>query len=86
MERVMALKVAVLGATGMVGREVLGILAERGFPADEVIALPVTNTSVEQLSKLLAETFYRAFQSRNVARVSVFVEETPGQGAETHAP
>lgn len=39
MERVMALKVAVLGATGMVGREVLGILAERGFPADEVIAL-----------------------------------------------
>src|SRR5690242_18265755 len=39
MERVMALKVAVLGATGMVGREVLGILAERGFPATEVIAL-----------------------------------------------
>jgi aspartate-semialdehyde dehydrogenase len=35
----MALKVAVLGATGMVGREVLNILAERGFPAAEVIAL-----------------------------------------------
>lgn len=35
----MALKVAVLGATGMVGREILGILAERGFPAEEVIAL-----------------------------------------------
>lgn len=35
----MALKVAVLGATGMVGREVLSILAERGFPAAEVIAL-----------------------------------------------
>jgi aspartate-semialdehyde dehydrogenase len=35
----MALKVAVLGATGMVGREILGILAERGFPAAEVIAL-----------------------------------------------
>ncbi len=35
----MALKVAVLGATGMVGREILSILAERGFPADEVIAL-----------------------------------------------
>lgn len=39
MERRMALKVAVLGATGMVGREILSILAERGFPADEVIAL-----------------------------------------------
>lgn len=35
----MALKVAVLGATGMVGREILSILAERGFPADEVIPL-----------------------------------------------
>jgi len=32
-------KVAVSGATGNVGREVLAILAERAFPADEVIAL-----------------------------------------------
>ena len=35
----MGYKVAVVGATGNVGREMLGILAERGFPADEVIAL-----------------------------------------------
>ena len=35
----MALKVAVLGATGMVGREILSILAERGFPATEMYAL-----------------------------------------------
>ena len=35
----MALKVAVIGATGMVGREILSILAERAFPATEVIAL-----------------------------------------------
>ena len=39
MERRMALKVAVLGATGMVGREILSILAERGFPADTMYAL-----------------------------------------------
>jgi aspartate-semialdehyde dehydrogenase len=39
MEIRMALKVAVLGATGMVGREILSILAERGFPAEEVFAL-----------------------------------------------
>lgn len=39
MEILMALKVAVLGATGMVGREILSILAERGFPATETIAL-----------------------------------------------
>jgi len=35
----MGYKVAVVGATGNVGREMLGILAERSFPADEVVAL-----------------------------------------------
>ena len=35
----MGYKVAVVGATGSVGRELLAILAEREFPADEVIAL-----------------------------------------------
>ena len=35
----MAFKVAVVGATGAVGGEMLNILAEREFPADEVVAL-----------------------------------------------
>src|SRR5437773_651765 len=35
----MGYKVAVVGATGNVGREMLGILDERSFPADEVVAL-----------------------------------------------
>jgi len=35
----MGFKVAVVGATGNVGREILTTLAERNFPADEVIAL-----------------------------------------------
>ncbi len=35
----MGYKVAVVGATGNVGREMLAILAERDFPADEVVAL-----------------------------------------------
>mgnify|MGYP000120059894 FL=1 len=35
----MGYKVAVVGATGNVGREMLNILAERQFPADEVVAL-----------------------------------------------
>src|SRR3954451_5695619 len=35
----MGYKVAVVGATGNVGREMLNILAERRFPADEVVAL-----------------------------------------------
>ncbi|MFZ5731659.1 MAG: aspartate-semialdehyde dehydrogenase [Pseudomonadota bacterium] len=35
----MGYKVAVVGATGNVGREMLNILSERSFPADEVVAL-----------------------------------------------
>jgi aspartate-semialdehyde dehydrogenase len=35
----MGFKVAVVGATGNVGREMLSVLDERGFPADEVVAL-----------------------------------------------
>ncbi len=35
----MGYKVAVVGATGNVGREMLNILEERQFPADEVVAL-----------------------------------------------
>src|SRR6266404_29993 len=35
----MGYKVAVVGATGNVGRQMMEILAERSFPADEVVAL-----------------------------------------------
>src|SRR4051812_17849384 len=35
----MGYKVAVVGATGVVGHEMLNILAERRFPADEVTAI-----------------------------------------------
>ena len=35
----MSYKIAVVGATGNVGREMLNILAERQFPASEVVAL-----------------------------------------------
>ena len=35
----MGFRIAIAGATGNVGREMLNILEERGFPADEVVAL-----------------------------------------------
>ncbi len=35
----MGYKIAIIGATGNVGREMLNILDERGFPADTVVAL-----------------------------------------------
>ena len=37
--QIMGFKVAIAGATGNVGREMLDILAERAFPVSEVVAL-----------------------------------------------
>ena len=46
----MGYRVAVVGATGNVGREVLNILAERKFPADEVFALASSRSIGKELS------------------------------------
>jgi aspartate-semialdehyde dehydrogenase len=46
----MGYKIAVIGATGNVGREMLTILAEREFPADEVIALASENSVGREVS------------------------------------
>jgi len=46
----MGYKVAVIGATGNVGREMLTILAEREFPADEVVALASENSVGREVS------------------------------------
>jgi aspartate-semialdehyde dehydrogenase len=43
-------KVAVVGATGNVGREMLGILAERRFPVSEVVALASTQSIGREVS------------------------------------
>src|SRR5947209_7554280 len=49
-EKIMGFKVAVAGATGNVGREMLDILAERRFPADEVVALASSRSIGREVS------------------------------------
>lgn len=46
----MGYRVAVVGATGNVGREMLNILAERNFPADEVIPLASSRSTGKDVS------------------------------------
>jgi len=46
----MGYRVAVVGATGNVGREMLNILAERKFPADEVVALASSRSIGREVS------------------------------------
>src|SRR2546429_3909945 len=50
LELTMGYKVAVVGATGNVGREMLGVLAERSFPADEVVALASRRSQGSEVS------------------------------------
>lgn len=46
----MSYKIAVVGATGNVGREILSILDEREFPAGEVVALASRNSKGKEVS------------------------------------
>jgi len=46
----MGYKIAVIGATGNVGREILTTLAERKFPVDEVVALASEKSVGKQVS------------------------------------
>jgi aspartate-semialdehyde dehydrogenase len=46
----MSYGVAVVGATGNVGREILGVLAERAFPARDVVALASTSSIGTEVS------------------------------------
>ncbi|HUO89188.1 MAG TPA: aspartate-semialdehyde dehydrogenase [Rhizomicrobium sp.] len=46
----MTYKVAVVGATGNVGREMLNVLSERAFPAREVVALASTRSTGTEVS------------------------------------
>lgn len=46
----MSYKVAVVGATGNVGREILKILSERRFPASEVVALASRKSAGKEVS------------------------------------
>ncbi len=46
----MGYRVAVVGATGAVGAEILNILAERDFPADEVVALASSRSMGKEVS------------------------------------
>ncbi|MEY4616322.1 MAG: hypothetical protein RJB66_1282 [Pseudomonadota bacterium] len=49
------------------------------FPKNEVMLLPIVNTSVELLSELLCKELWASLQSLGIAGMQVQVEETLGQ-------
>lgn len=53
------------------------------FPKNETIWLPITNTSVEQLSELFAKNLMNEFKGSQVGKIEITIEETRGQSATT---
>ena len=51
------------------------------FPVIETIWLPITNTSVENLSLVFAKNIFKKIKDLGVTKLQVSVEETHGQSA-----
>jgi len=51
------------------------------FPSEDVVWLPVVNTTVEELARVVADEVVRNLSHPNVRRITVWVEESPGQSA-----
>ncbi|GAG93607.1 unnamed protein product, partial [marine sediment metagenome] len=51
------------------------------FPSEDVVWLPVVNTTVEELARVVAGEMVRNLPYPNVRRITVWVEESPGQSA-----
>jgi len=82
----MGYRVAVVGATGLVGQEMLHILAERAFPADDVIAL-ASRKSLGQEARYGERTLkVKALDTFDFTGIDIALFAAGGSVAEEYAP
>ena len=82
----MGYKIAVLGATGNVGREMLNILAEREFPADEVVALASRRSQGTEVSHGDRNLKVRALDTYDFTGTDICLMATSGAMSAEWAP
>ena len=82
----MGYKIAVLGATGNVGREMLNILAEREFPADEVVALASRRSQGTEVSYGDRNLKVKALETYDFAGTDICLMATSGTLSAEWAP
>ncbi|MBX3489577.1 aspartate-semialdehyde dehydrogenase [Parvibaculum sp.] len=82
----MGYKIAVLGATGNVGREMLNILAEREFPADEVVALASRRSQGTEVSFGDRDLKVRALDTYDFKGTDICLMATSGTMSGEWAP
>ncbi len=82
----MGYKIAIAGATGNVGAEILDILAERGFPADEVIALASRRSQGKEISFGDKTLKVQAMENFDFTSVDICLMSAGGSIAKEWAP
>ncbi|KZL20648.1 Aspartate-semialdehyde dehydrogenase 2 [Pseudovibrio axinellae] len=82
----MGYKIAIAGATGNVGAEMLDILAERGFPADEVIALASRRSQGKEISFGDRTLKVKAMENFDFSDVDICLMSAGGSIAKEWAP
>ena len=82
----MAYKIAIVGATGNVGREMLNVLAERQFPVSEVVALASTRSIGTQVSFGDAVLKVKALDYFDFAGTDIVLMSAGGAVAKQWAP
>lgn len=82
----MGYKVAVVGATGNVGHEMLNILAEREFPADEVVALASRRSQGKEVSFGDKTLKVKALETYDFSGTDIALMSAGGSVAEEWAP
>jgi aspartate-semialdehyde dehydrogenase len=82
----MGYKVAVAGATGNVGREMLTVLAERGFPADEIVPLASRRSQGTEVSYGEATLKVRALDTYDFSDTDICLMSAGGSVSKEWAP
>ena len=82
----MSRKIAVAGATGNVGREILNLLHERKFPADEVVALASRNSAGKKISFGDKTLIVQALEDYDFKGTAIALFSPGGKVSAIHAP
>jgi aspartate-semialdehyde dehydrogenase len=82
----MGFKVAVVGATGNVGREMLNILDEREFPADEVVAIASRKSQGTEVSYGDATLKVKALEHYDFSDVDICLMSAGGTVSKEWSP
>ncbi|MCW2308624.1 aspartate-semialdehyde dehydrogenase [Rhodobium gokarnense] len=82
----MGYKVAVVGATGNVGREMLDILKERGFPADEVVAVASRRSQGVEVSYGDATLRVKALEHVDFSDIDIALMSAGGETSKEWSP